>query len=51
MLSRKWTLRLALTGLALLVTTDRRRRPQTVPPAPPEPADRPEPETPESPAA
>jgi hypothetical protein len=34
MLSRKWVLRLALTGVALLVTTDRRRRPPVVPPLP-----------------
>ncbi|WBA43446.1 hypothetical protein [Hymenobacter canadensis] len=42
MLSRKWMLRLALTGLALLVTTDRRRRPAAAPPAPPEPDPKPE---------
>ncbi|SNR59929.1 hypothetical protein SAMN06269173_104222 [Hymenobacter mucosus] len=32
MLSRKWILRLSLTALALLVTTDR-RRPTPAPPA------------------
>ncbi|WP_279387740.1 hypothetical protein [Hymenobacter edaphi] len=35
-MSRKWLLRLGLTALALLVTTDRRRRSA---PAPPRPAD------------
>ena len=35
MLSRKWILRLSLTALALLVTTDRRRpRPTLIPPKP-----------------
>ena len=34
MLSRKWILRLSLTALALLVTTDRRRPKPPVPPAP-----------------
>ncbi|WP_262490655.1 hypothetical protein [Hymenobacter amundsenii] len=37
MLSRKWILRLSLTALALLVTTDKRRT-QPKPPVPPEPA-------------
>ncbi|MBT2557503.1 hypothetical protein J7E24_06880 [Hymenobacter sp. ISL-91] len=38
MLSRKWLLRLSLTALALLVTTDRRPAKPTPPkPAPPEP--------------
>ncbi|GAB2940991.1 hypothetical protein GCM10027048_01770 [Hymenobacter coalescens] len=35
-MNRKWLLRLGLTALALLVTTDRRRRSA---PAPPKPAD------------
>ena len=36
MLSRKWILRLSLTALALLVTTDRRRPVASPkPPAPP----------------
>jgi hypothetical protein len=35
MLSRKWILRLSLTAVALLLTTDRRRpKPEQVPKAP-----------------
>lgn len=37
-MNRKWLLRLGLTALALLVVTDRRRRPA---PTPPKPADDP----------
>lgn len=36
MLSRTWILRLSLTALALLVTTDRRRPRPAVPPRKPE---------------
>ncbi|WP_262490558.1 hypothetical protein [Hymenobacter sp. CRA2] len=38
-MSRKWIMRLALTAVALLVTTDRRRRAE--PPKPPKPVDEP----------
>lgn len=37
-MSRKWILRLTLTALALLLTTDRRKKP-SAPPSPPKPAD------------
>ncbi|WP_167856716.1 hypothetical protein [Hymenobacter aquaticus] len=37
-MNRKWLLRLGLTALALLVTTDR-RRPKPPPAAPPKPKD------------
>lgn len=39
-MSRKWIMRLGLTALALLVTTDRRRQPAPSAP-PPKPRDEP----------
>ena len=49
-MNRKWLLRLGLTALALLVTTDRRRA-KPRPPEPPKPDEKPESTPSKKPAA